>query len=68
MDAADLTASGLAGDRIVQVRNPAGRVMTARSKPLLLRHRAILGADNQVLVDGRPWTAEDIARDVEAAA
>jgi len=68
LDAADLTASGVAGDRIVQVRNPGGQVMTARTKPLLLRHRAMLSADNHVLVDGRPWTAEDVARDVEAAA
>ena len=68
LDAADLTASGVAGDRMVQVRNPAGQVMTARTKPLLLRHCATLSADNQVLVDGRPWTAEDVARDVEAAA
>jgi len=65
---ADLTGSGVARDRIVQVRNTAGQVMTARTKPLLLRHRATLGADNQVLVDGRLWTADDVARDVEAAA
>jgi len=68
LDAAHLTASGVTGDRLIQVRNPAGQVMTARTKPLLLRHRAMLSADNQVLVDGRPWTAEDVARDVEAAA
>jgi uncharacterized protein YcbX len=68
LEAADLTASGVAGDRVVQVRNRAGQVMTARTKPLLLRHRATLGGDNQVLVDGRPWNAEDVARDVEAAA
>jgi uncharacterized protein YcbX len=68
LDAADLTASGVAGDRMVQVRNPAGQVITARTKPLLLRHRAMLSADNQVLVDGRPWTAEDVTRDVEGAA
>jgi hypothetical protein len=42
--------------------------MTARTKPLLLRHSATLSADNQVLVDGRPWTGEDVGRDVEAAA
>jgi hypothetical protein len=53
LDAADLTTSGVAGDRVVQVRNHAGQVMTARTKPLLLRHRATLGGDNQVLVDGR---------------
>jgi uncharacterized protein YcbX len=68
LDAADLTASGVAGHRVVQVRNRAGQVMTARTKPLLLRHRATFGGDNQVLVDGRPWNAEDVARDVEASA
>ncbi len=65
---ADLTESGVAGDRIVQVRNPAGRILNARTRPLLLRHHATLGADDQVLVDGRSWTAPDVARDVEAAA
>ena len=42
--------------------------MTARTRPLLLRHRATLGSDNVVLVDGVPWTSADVARDVEAAA
>jgi MOSC domain-containing protein len=65
---ADFTESGVVGDRIVQVRNTAGQVMTARTKPSLLRHSASLSADDQILVDGRPWTAEDVARDVEAAA
>jgi MOSC domain-containing protein len=68
LQAADFTESGVAGDRIVQVRNVAGQVMTARTRPLLLRHHATLGADHQVLVDGRPWNAEDVARDVEEAA
>jgi hypothetical protein len=68
LDAAVLTESGVAGDRIVQVRNPAGQVSTSRARPLLLRHRATLDAGEQVLGDGRPWTAGDIARDVEAAA
>ena len=68
LQAADFTESGVAGDRIVQVRNAAGQVMTARTRPLLLRHHATLGADHQVLVDGRPWNAEDVARDVEEAA
>ena len=68
LKAADFTESGVVGDRIVQVRNTAGQVITARTKPLLLRHNATLGADKQVLVDGRPWNAEDVARDVEAAA
>ena len=68
LEAADLTEAGVVGDRMVQVRNAAGRIMTARTRPLLLRHRATLNSGGQVLVDGRPWTAEDVARDVEAAA
>jgi uncharacterized protein YcbX len=68
LEAVDVTEAGIAGDRILQVRNKAGRIMTARTRPLLLRHRAVLGPRNQVLVDGRPWTAEEVARDVDAAA
>ena len=34
----------------------------------LLRHRATLGPGGDLLVDGRPWHAADVARDVEAAA
>jgi uncharacterized protein YcbX len=68
LKSAEFTKSGIVGDRIVQVRNAAGQVMTARTKPLLLRHNATINADNQVLVDGRPWTGEDVGRDVEAAA
>lgn len=48
---ADFTEPGVVGDRIVQVRNTAGQVMTTRTKPLLLRHIASLSADNSVLVD-----------------
>lgn len=74
LQAADFTESGVLGDRIIQVRNASGRIVTARTRPLLLlRHSARLFFDNQgsgdqVLVDGRPWTAEDVKRDVEAAA
>ncbi len=68
LDAADLTAAGVAGDRILQVRNAAGKVMTARTRPLLLRHSAALNADGDVLVDGRPWNSGEVARDVETAA
>jgi len=68
LQTAELTESGVAGDRVIQVRNKAGRMFTARTRPLLLRHRATTTEQNQVLVDGRPWTASDVARDVEAAA
>jgi uncharacterized protein len=65
---AELTESGVVGDRIVQVRSAAGRIMTARTRPLLLRHSAVLSSNHQVLVDGRPWDSKDVAREVEAAA
>ena len=68
LENAHLTEAGVAGDRVIQVRNAAGRIMTARTRPLLLRHRATLASGNQVLVDGRLWNAEDVARDVEEAA
>ena len=68
LETAEVTEAGVAGDRVVQVRNAAGRIVTARTRPLLLRHSATLDAGNRVLVDGRPWTAEDVGRDVEAAA
>lgn len=66
--AADLTEAGVVGDRTMQVCNAAGRIMTARTRPLLLRHRATLGTDNVILVDGVQWTSADVARDVVAAA
>jgi uncharacterized protein YcbX len=68
LKAADLTEAGVAGDRVVQVRNAAGRIVTARTRPLLLRHHGTTSSGNQVLVDGRPWTGEEVARDVEEAA
>lgn len=68
LESADLTEAGVAGDRIVQVRNQAGRVVTARTRPLLLRHNAVLDSGGSALVDGRPWNVEDVAHDVEDAA
>lgn len=68
LEAADLIEAGVTGDRVLQVRNAGGRIMTARTRPLLLRHRATLDSNDLVLVDGRPWAAPEVARDVEAAA
>ena len=67
LQTAELTEFGVAGDRIIQVRSAAGRMMTARTWPLLLRHHAVLNSDDLVLVDGRPWDSPEVARDVEAA-
>ena len=68
LDVADLTAHGIAGDRIIQVRNASGRIFSARTRPELLRHKAMLTASGDVLVDGHPWDAKDVALEVEKAA
>jgi hypothetical protein len=68
LQTAEIRADGIVGDRIVHVRHRAlGRVVTARNRPQLLGHRTRLGVDGEPLVDGRPWTATEVARDVVAA-
>lgn len=68
LNAAVITKHGIAGDRVIQVRNAGGRILTARTRPALLRHRATLAENCDVLVDGRPWNTEEVAREVEQAA
>ena len=60
----EVSSSGLAGDRIVQVYRPNGRVATARTCPGLLGHRATLDASGEPLVDGRRWTDPSVLADV----
>jgi len=68
LESAELGEGGIAGDRLMQVRNDKGRIFNARTRPLLLRHHATLSADGQVLVDGRPWDSAEVAADVLKAA
>jgi uncharacterized protein YcbX len=65
---AALGPEGLPGDRVVHLEDGRGRVVTSRSRPHLLLHRATLGADGEPLVDGRPWADPAVAREVIAAA
>jgi len=64
---AEIRADGIVRDRVVHVRGAHGRVVTARTRPRLLGHRATLGPDGEPLVDGRPWRASEVAQDVIAA-
>jgi len=59
---------GIPGDRVVHVEDERGRVVTSRSRPRLLLHRATLGADGEPCVDGRPWRDRQVADDVAKAA
>jgi len=43
LEAADLTEDGVVGDRTIQVRNAAGRIMTARTRPLILPSSCQIG-------------------------
>src|SRR5437879_11699302 len=64
---AEIRADGIVGDRVVHVRGVHGRVVTARTRPRLLGHRATLGPDGEPLVDGRPWRTSEAAHDGVAA-
>src|SRR5262249_26284103 len=45
-----------------------GRIRTARDRPGLLRHRAVIGTGGRVLIDGRDWESPEVADLVRAAA
>src|SRR5436190_5628705 len=68
LDRAELGPDGVSGDRILQVRDSRDRIVTSRSRPALLSHHGTLGPDGEPLVDGRPWAAPEVDRDVEQAA
>jgi hypothetical protein len=63
-----LTTSGLEGDRLIQVFDVNGRLVTARTRPRLLRHHATVAPSGDILIDGRHWTDPDVLEDVRRAA
>jgi len=65
LDRAAVGPLGLHGDRVVQVYDGRGRLVTARTYPKLLGLHATLGPDGEPLVDGRPWVAPDVQARVE---
>jgi uncharacterized protein YcbX len=66
--AVGVSPDGIAGDRVVVVRDPRGKIVTSRSRPALLGLHATLGPDNEPVVDGRHWRDPEVAAAVEAAA
>ena len=55
IDESDVLADGVAGDRLIHVRRPDGRVVTSRTHPRLLGLRGSLAADGSALIDGVAW-------------
>jgi len=62
-----VTPNGIAGDRVVHVRD-GRRTITARTHPRLLALSAVLGEDGEPLINGRPWMAPEAASAIRAAA
>lgn len=67
LERATLTPLGIPGDRVVQVHDGRGRVVTSRSRPRLLLHAATL-VDGEPRVDGRAWQSAEVLADVRRAA
>jgi uncharacterized protein YcbX len=68
LEVAEISATGVPGDRVVQVYGRAGRIVTARTAPALLGLKAALSPEGQPLVNGLPWTAPAVAAAIESAA
>jgi uncharacterized protein YcbX len=56
---------GLEGDRVVHVEDAQGKVVTARTHPRLLGHRACLDSAREPRIDGRLWTEPEALAEVE---
>jgi uncharacterized protein YcbX len=59
---------GIEGDRVVHVEDAHGRVISSRTHPGLLGHRARLDESGEPLVDGVAWTDPGAQRHVTAIA
>lgn len=53
---ANLSPSGIDGDRVIQVQDSRGHTVTSRTFPGLLGLHATLDERDGPLVNGRPWT------------
>ena len=66
---AELGPDGIVGDRLVQVHDTRGKVVTARTKPRLLGLRGTWDAESgEPLVDGRPWRSPEVEEAIRRAA
>ncbi len=68
LDAVDVLSMGVPGDRIVQVYDARGRIVTSRTTPALLGLRGTTSADGEPLINGELWTAPSVSKVIEAIA
>jgi len=69
IDAAEINADGIAGDRRILVYNEkTRRIMTSRTHSKLLGLKATISSDGIPLINGHPWEAEESAQAVISAA
>ena len=68
LEAVEIRSDGLVGDRLVQVYDARGRMVTARTRHQLLGHRGTLGPDGEPRIDGWPWASPEAAALVTGAA
>ena len=68
LERAEIRRDGVVGDRLVQVYDMRGRVVTARARPWLLGYRGSLGPDGEPRVDGQPWSSPAVAALIVQAA
>jgi uncharacterized protein len=59
---------GIPGDRGLYVVDGRGEIISARTRPALLGHRATRDEQGEVLVDGLPWDSPEVAVAVEKSA
>ena len=67
LSVADLTESGIAGDRVVHVRGPEG-IRTSRRYHRLLGLKGTLSPTGEVLVNGMPWRDYEVLKLIRKAA
>ena len=67
LDVAELTESGIVGDRTVHVRGPEG-IRTSRRYHRLLGLKGTLSSSGEVLVNGMPWREYEVLKLIRKAA
>lgn len=68
LSSTEVRLDGIPGDRALYVVDPRGEIVSARTRPRLLAHRATVDGHGDVLVDGLPWDSPETAAAVEHAA